>query len=273
MGDNVVQVAKRGSPSCVIEEVDAQLQPGTGTPVDEAMAEFGSPQGTTMWNAPTGMALLPLHQAPHVVYPMLHPLVLTSSHAVQLVMAGCGASEQSYRTSYALLLLPKVCSNLPGHFHVGLCFSAACQGSQYEMCLGHSFLACSVLHLYQPGVLFSAVHICCLLSAWLPHGLAHLLPHHLLLSKHDPRSASFHSFRNLPTVKNIFLECVPWSSICGSLEQSAHHICIPTRLADCQRLTSCPNGQHACDVAFLMSWHVFTRSRAQAHASVQQMAA
>ena len=59
-----MQVAKRGSPTCVIEEVDVQLQPGTGTPEDEAMAGFGSPQGSTAWSTPTGMALLPLIRPP-----------------------------------------------------------------------------------------------------------------------------------------------------------------------------------------------------------------
>lgn len=63
----------------MIEEVDAQQQTGTSSPVNEAMAGFGSSEGGTTWSTPTGMALLSLHWAPYAVYPTG---VDKASHAV-----------------------------------------------------------------------------------------------------------------------------------------------------------------------------------------------
>ena len=82
MGDNVLQVANCGGPSCETVEVAAQRQAGLGNPVVAALARVGNVDGTTALNAPPGMALLSLHQTPMQCIPTLHPLVLMSSHAV-----------------------------------------------------------------------------------------------------------------------------------------------------------------------------------------------
>lgn len=70
--ENVLQ-ANCGSSSCVIKEVAAQRQAGLSNPVVEAVAGFGSPDGSTTSSAPPGMALLSLHQAPYAVYPDTAP--------------------------------------------------------------------------------------------------------------------------------------------------------------------------------------------------------
>ena len=55
MHNNPVQVARLGSPSCMVQEVPAnpkEQQIASGSPVDAAMAGFGSPVHTGSESAP-----------------------------------------------------------------------------------------------------------------------------------------------------------------------------------------------------------------------------